>query len=91
MFQNWSSMVLATAAQIRAARGLIGWSQTQLAMTAGLSLMTVKRFETQNGVKVSSDAIEKMMSALEGVGVIFIAKNGDGPGVRIKKEFASEA
>jgi len=71
--------------QVRAARGLIGWSQTQLAEAAGLSLPTVKRFETDNGVKVSDDAIARMVAALEDAGVQFIPENGGGAGVRLKK------
>ena len=31
--------------QLRAARSLLGWSQTELAKRAGLSLPTVKRVE----------------------------------------------
>jgi len=71
--------------QVRAARGLIGWSQTQLAEAAGLSLPTVKRFETASNMKVSDDAIAKMIAALEAAGVEFIAENGGGAGVRLKK------
>jgi transcriptional regulator with XRE-family HTH domain len=71
--------------QVRAARGLIGWSQTQLAEAAGLSLPTVKRFETDNGVTVSNEAIGKMMGALENAGVEFIPENGGGAGVRLKR------
>lgn len=71
--------------QVRAARGLIGWSQTELAEAAGLSLPTVKRFETDNGVKVSDDAISKMVAALETAGVEFIPENGGGAGVRLRK------
>jgi transcriptional regulator with XRE-family HTH domain len=71
--------------QVRAARGLIGWSQTQLAKAAGLSLPTVKRFETDNGVPVSNEAIGRMMAALEAAGVEFIPENGGGAGVRLKK------
>jgi transcriptional regulator with XRE-family HTH domain len=71
--------------QVRAARGLIGWSQTQLAEAAGLSLPTVKRFETNNSVKVSDEAISKMVDALEAAGVEFIPENGSGAGVRLKK------
>jgi transcriptional regulator with XRE-family HTH domain len=71
--------------QVRAARGLIGWSQTELAEAAGLSLPTVKRFETDNGVKVSDDAISKMVAALESAGVEFIPENGGGAGVRLRK------
>jgi transcriptional regulator with XRE-family HTH domain len=71
--------------QMRAARGLIGWSQTQLAQAAGLSLPTVKRFETDNGVKVSEDAISRMVEALGAAGVEFIPENGEGAGVRLRK------
>lgn len=72
--------------QVRAARGLIGWSQTQLAQAAGLSLPTVKRFETESTVKVSEDAIGKMIAALEAAGVEFIPANGGGAGVRLRKD-----
>ena len=36
-----------TVAQIRAARGLLGWSQSDLADASGLSLPTVKRTELE--------------------------------------------
>lgn len=76
-----------TPAQSRAARGLLGWSQTELARSAALSLPTVKRYETQ-GAKVSVDAIGKMRAALEAAGVEFIAENGGGPGVRLRRSEA---
>lgn len=71
-------------AQSRAARGLLGWSQTKLADAAGLSLPTVKRWETSNGARVSDDAIDKVRAALEAAGVEFIPKNGGGAGVRLR-------
>ncbi|GLK84436.1 hypothetical protein GCM10017653_25060 [Ancylobacter defluvii] len=83
MIQNWSSMI--SPAQSRAARGLIGWSQTELAQAAGMSLPTVKRFETGTGARVSPDAIATMRRALESAGVIFVDENGEGPGVRLRK------
>ncbi len=82
MIQNWSSMI--SPSQSRAARGLIGWSQTALAEAAGMSLPTVKRFETQTGAKVSTDAIDAIQAALESAGIMFIASNGNGPGVRLR-------
>ena len=77
-------LVNPTPAQSRAARGLVGWSQTELATAAGMSLPTVKRYET--GVaNVSADAIGRLRQALEAAGVEFIPENGGGAGVRLRK------
>jgi hypothetical protein len=45
----------------------------------------VKRYETGSAQRVSEDAVNAMMAALEAAGVIFVAENGDGPGVRLRK------
>jgi transcriptional regulator with XRE-family HTH domain len=74
-----------TREQIRGARGLLGWSQSQLANRAGLSLPTVKRVEAGTGPKVSGEARLRMQHALEAGGVRFIAENGGGPGVRLRR------
>lgn len=71
--------------QFRAARGLLGWSQSRLATRAGLSLPTVKRVEAGQGVRVSDDARNRLQQALESAGVEFIDENGGGPGVRLRK------
>ncbi len=70
--------------QLRAARALLGWSQTDLAKKAGLSRPTVKRAETENDTPVSEEAKAKMKAALEAAGVEFT--NGDAPGVRLRKQ-----
>jgi len=71
-----------TVEQIRAARGLLGWSQSELAKRAGLSLPTVKRVEAGTGPRVSDEARARIQKALETGGVQFISENGGGPGVR---------
>ncbi len=72
------------AAQCRAARALIGWSTQQLASHAEVGVNTVNRFEGGQDARMSSvDAIRR---ALEAAGVIFIAENGEGPGVRLRKQ-----
>ena len=73
--------------QIRAARGLLGWSQTQLAEAAGRSLPTIKRLERGDGEgpSVSEDVRDAVQGALEKAGVEFIPENGGGAGVRMKK------
>jgi transcriptional regulator with XRE-family HTH domain len=74
--------------QIRAARGLLGWSQTQLAEAAGRSLPTIKRLERENGdgPAVSDDVRQAVQYALEKGGVEFIEENGGGAGVRLAKK-----
>jgi transcriptional regulator with XRE-family HTH domain len=78
------------AAQVRAARALIGWSQTKLAETAGVSLSIVERFEAGPPEPIADEAVAKMRAALEAAGVVFIPKNGGGAGVRIRKGRESE-
>ncbi len=72
-------------AQLRAARGLLGWSQTTLASRAKLSLPTVKRVESPFGLRVSDDARAKLRKAVEAAGIEFIEENGAGAGVRFRK------
>lgn len=74
-----------TVEQLRGARGLLGWSQTELASRAGLSLPTVKRVEAGFGPRVSNEARARLQKALEAAGIEFIDENGGGPGVRLKK------
>jgi transcriptional regulator with XRE-family HTH domain len=76
---------LFTSAQIRAARAIVGWSQAEVATAAGLSIPTVKRAEADEGVRVSDDAMLAIASVLKKAGVEFIAENGGGPGVRLRK------
>ncbi|MGB9369626.1 MAG: helix-turn-helix transcriptional regulator [Xanthobacteraceae bacterium] len=75
--------------QLRAARALLGWSQTVLAQRAKMSLPTVKRAETGRGAKVSPDAYQALQAAMEAAGIEFT--NGDAPGVRLKSGKRSKA
>jgi transcriptional regulator with XRE-family HTH domain len=73
-----------TAAQCRAARGLLGWSQSDLAETAGIAVVTVHQFEA--GVsKPRSATVYVVTRAFESAGVEFIDENGGGPGLRLRK------
>ena len=51
----------------------------------GLSLPTIKRVESDRDVSVSPAALAAVKTALEDAGVIFVAENGEGPGVRLRK------
>jgi transcriptional regulator with XRE-family HTH domain len=71
---------------MKAARALLGWSQRQLAKASGVSAPTIKRLESQTGALGGrADTAARIVAALESAGVEFIAANGGGPGVRLRK------
>ena len=74
------------AEQMRAARGLITWSQSRLAEACGLAVSTIKRMEgADSTLKSSVENVLKVQRALEDAGVVFIDQNEEsGPGVRLK-------
>lgn len=75
-----------TSELIRAARALLRWDQRQLAEASSISLPTVKRLEAKPGPLLAHASTEvALMRALELAGVEFIAENGGGPGVRLRK------
>ena len=77
----WFAMV--TAAQCRAARGLLDWSQRDLADRAAVGIVTVRQLEA--GVNEPRRAtVEVVRRAFESAGVEFIDENGGGPGVRLR-------
>jgi transcriptional regulator with XRE-family HTH domain len=72
-----------TAAQCRAARGLLGWSQQDLADRADVGIMTVHQLE--KGSQPRRATLSVVRSAFEGAGIEFIDENGGGAGVRLRK------
>lgn len=78
-----------TAAQLRAARALVGIDQRQLAELSGLSVPTIQRMEASSGVvRGNVDSLMKLVAALHALGVELIAEEavsqGGGRGVRLK-------
>jgi transcriptional regulator with XRE-family HTH domain len=74
-----------TAAQCRAARGLVDWSQEDLAFMAGVGVVTVRHLEAGRG-QPRHATLEVIRSAFEANGVLFTrADDNGGPGVRLKK------
>lgn len=69
-----------TPEQCRAARGLISWSQADLARAAGLARITVARFE-RNPLDTQEDAIEALQTALETAGIEFVERDDGALGV----------
>lgn len=72
---------MVSAAQLRAARALLGLSQANVAEAAGLSVPTIKRAEGAGAISASPAAIAAICAALEARGVEFT--DGDRPGVRL--------
>lgn len=78
-----------TAAQLRAARALLGIDQRELAQRCGLSLPTIQRMEASDGVvRGNVDSLMKLVDALVANGIELIgegaASSGGGRGVRLK-------
>ena len=63
-----------TAAQMRAARALLGIDQRALAELSGLSLPTIQRMEASDGVvRGNVDSLMKLVGALQDAGIELIA------------------
>lgn len=73
-----------TSDQCRAARGLLNWSQYDLEAKASVAQKTIADFELERR-SARTDTIGRLRAALEKAGVEFIAENGGGPGVRLRK------
>jgi transcriptional regulator with XRE-family HTH domain len=71
-----------TPAQCRMARAALTIGVRELAQKAGVSAMTVTRFENGHSGGYP-ETLEKLQRALEAAGVEFT--NGDQPGVRMRK------
>ncbi|MGO4842808.1 helix-turn-helix domain-containing protein, partial [Rhizobiaceae sp. 2RAB30] len=65
------------------ARAALGWGVRELAEKAGVTANTVTRIE--NGSDAKQSTLAALQSALEAGGVMFIAENGGGAGVRLRK------
>jgi predicted transcriptional regulator len=77
--------LMITPAQCRAARGLLDWTQQQLADEARVGVVTIRQLEA-GVVMPRRSTFEVVQRAFEGAGVELIDANGGGPGVRLRKE-----
>ena len=74
------------SSQIRAARALLGWSQSKLARAAGVGLATLQRIEQNEGVvKGNFSTILKIQNVLEKAGIQFTDDEAGEIGVRLQK------
>jgi transcriptional regulator with XRE-family HTH domain len=75
---------------MRAARALLGLDQRELAQRSGLSLPTIQRMESSDGViRGNVDSLMKLVEALAACGIELIGEGatsqGGGRGVRLKR------
>ncbi len=85
-----------TAAQMRAARALLGLDQKTLAEMAGVSVPTIQRMEASQGnVRGVIESLTRVVEALDAAGVELIPEGapsvGKGRGVRLKEPQSTEA
>ena len=85
-----------TAAQLRAARLLLGIDQRQLAEISRLSVPTIQRMEaSETMIRGNIDSLVKLIDALDTAGIEMIdegaVSNSRGRGVRLKMNSAPEA
>ena len=77
-----------TRAQIRAARALIGWTQTDLAQASGISQVAIKNLE-RGATDPRASTLTSIQDALNQAGVMFL-EPGDtrdgGVGVRLTRQ-----
>ena len=66
------------------ARGALNWSVRELAEAAGIHRNTVTNIETGRYAG-DAETLAAIVGALKRAGVDFIAENGGGPGVRLRK------
>jgi hypothetical protein len=69
--------------QLEMALAAVRWGTRDLSAAAKVSLDTIARFK--RGELVKARTVDAIRAALEAAGVEFIAENGGGAGVRLKK------
>ncbi len=65
-------------------RGLLDWTQQELADAARVGVATVRQFEG-DGAETRQATLAVLRWAFESTGVQFIDENGGGRGVRLRK------
>lgn len=74
---------LITGRQLRAARVLIGWEQTELAKRSRVAIGTIRRMESFSGeIGSRTTTLSQVQAALEKAGLRFLYDGG--PGVQLR-------
>ncbi len=73
-----------TPSQVRMARAALKIGVRELAVMSNVTTATITRYENERG-GMHADTRDRVQKALESAGVEFIAENGGGVGVRLRK------
>jgi transcriptional regulator with XRE-family HTH domain len=79
------------AAQLRGARALLGIDQRKLALSSGLSTPTIQRMEASKDIiRGNVDSLMKLIGAVDGTGIEFIAEDAASPKGRCGVRFSGQ-
>ena len=74
-----------TSAQIRAARGMLDWTRSDLSEKSSVGFSSMQRLESADGVPGAQfKTLEAIKEAFEKAGIEFIGSPEEGAGVRWK-------
>ena len=74
-----------TSAQIRAARGMLDWTRSDLSEKSGVGFSSLQRLESADGVPGAQfKTLEAIKDAFEKAGIEFLGSPEEGAGVRWK-------
>lgn len=79
--QKDNSHIPLTPGQCRGARGMLGWSQDELASASQVSVSTIASFERGERTPTKAN-LGALKLAFEGAGLVFLPINGGGVGIR---------
>ena len=74
-----------SGAQVRIARGMLGWTRHELARRAVLSDATLYALENTRGTPANVDALAAVQATLEAAGIEFLVYD-DAPRLRLRKK-----
>lgn len=78
-----------TGPQLRAARALLNLPAKELAETTGISFRTIMRAESAKGAAtLTTENAERLVGALQALGIVFVVESGDTIGVMLRKHSA---
>ena len=84
LFSDSAIMPAITPSLCRAARGMLGWTQDELASKARVGLNTLRNFEAGRSAPMTNN-LAAIQTAIEEAGIELIPENGGGAGLRMRK------